>query len=191
VRRGRAAALAAGVALGVAACGPIWSSPPDPKEHVRGEHHRLFHESADVLWPKLVRALDEEGIPIARSDRAKRLIETGRVRQSGADVVKRLRDIADLSNAHEQGLGRVTEYAVSYRLFLTPAGPDTSVKVASAIDAVDRTEQLVGPGGLQVFPHHIDVPSRGVVERDLLRRLAASWFSTEEMLLVLGEPGLD
>jgi len=40
-------------------------------------------------------------------------------------------------------------------------------------------------------PRRIELPSRGVVERELVRRLAASLFTAEEMLFVLGEPGFD
>jgi len=42
-----------------------------------------------------------------------------------------------------------------------------------------------------VVPRHIDVPSRGVVEHDLMRRLAANLFTAEEMLFMLGELGVD
>ena len=61
----------------------------------------------------------------------------------------------------------------------------------SSIDAIDRSG-VVFPGGLfDVVPVRVEVPSRGVAERDLLRRLAANLFTAEEMLFLLGEPGVD
>ena len=37
----------------------------------------------------------------------------------------------------------------------------------------------------------MEVPSRGVVEQELLRRIAGGVYTAEEMLLMLGELGLD
>jgi hypothetical protein len=50
---------------------------------------------------------------------------------------------------------------------------------------------FLGPGIFQVVPRHLPIPSRGVVERELMRRLAASLFPSEEMLYLMGEPGID
>ena len=179
------AALAAG-------CGPLHGPAPDPKAHVRGEHYRMIHDPVDRLWPQILRALEEEGLRVARADRAHGAIQTGARRVFGRDELKKLGDIADLSAARGAGLGRATEYTVAYTLFLLPAGEaDTSLKITSAIEAIDRSQALLLPGVFEVIPRHIELPSRGVVERDLLRRLAASLFTAEEMLLVLGEPGFD
>src|SRR5438093_10489226 len=180
------AALAAG-------CGPLHGPAPDPKAHVRGEHYRMIHDPVDRLWPQILRALEEEGMRVARADRAHGAIQTGARRVFGREELKKLGDIADLSAARGAGLGRATEYTVPYTLFLLPAGEaDTSLKITSTIQAIDRSEAFfLGPGVLEVIPRYIELPSRGVVERDLLRRLAASLFSAEEMLFVLGEPGFD
>ena len=174
-------------------CGSLRGPAADPKVHVRGEHYRVIHEPPDRLWPEIVFALDEEGFRVAHSDRAHRIIQTGARRYTGRDEVKRLADIADLSAARGAGFGRATEYEVTYALFLLPAGEtDTGLKVTSVIEAIDRSEALfLGPGVFQVVPRRIELPSRGVVERELVRRLAASLFTAEEMLLVLGEPGFD
>jgi len=180
------AALAAG-------CGSLHAPVADPKAHVRGEHYRVIHEPPDRLWPEIVFALDEEGFRVAHSDRAHGIIQTGARRYTGRDEMKRLVDIADLSQARSTGFGRATEYEVAYALFLLPAGEaDTGLKVTSTIAAVDRSEALfLGPGVFEVVPRRIELPSRGVVERELVRRLAGSLFSAEEMLFVLGEPGFD
>ena len=186
----RRALVLAALATG---CGSLHAPVADPKVHVRGEHYRVIHEPPDRLWPEIVFALDEEGFRVAHSDRAHRIIQTGARRYTGRDEVKRLADIADLSAARGAGFGRATEYEVTYALFLLPAGEtDTGLKVTSVIEAIDRSEALfLGAGVFQVVPRRIELPSRGVVERELVRRLAASLFTAEEMLFVLGEPGFD
>ena len=174
-------------------CGPLHGPAPDPKAHVRGEHYRVIHDPVDRLWPQILRGLDEEGLRVARADRAHGTIQTAPRRHVGRDELKKLGDVADLSAARGAGLGRATEYTVTYTLFLLPAGEaDTSLKITSTIEAIDRSETVfLGAGVFDVIPHRIEVPSRGVVERDLLRRLAGSLFTAEEMLFVLGEPGFD
>jgi len=175
------------------ACGALRSPSLDPKAHVRGEHYRVIHEPADRLWPQVLGGLEAEGLRVARAERAHQTIQTAGRRYTSRDEVRKLGDIADLSAARGAGLGRATEYIVTYTLFLLPAGEsDTSLKITSTIETVDRSEVLfLGPGVLDVIPRHIEVPSRGVVERELLRRLAGSLFTAEEMLFVLGEPGFD
>jgi hypothetical protein len=165
----------------------------DPAEPVRGETHRLIHEPRARLWPAVLAALDDEGLRVVRRDDAQGALETAPQRQTGYDVPKRLAEIADVSHARGAGLGRASEFTVAYRVFLVPAGEtDTSVKITSEIEAIDRSRSVwVLPGVFQIVPQRIDVPSRGVVERDLLRRLAAGLFTAEEMLSVLGEPGFD
>ena len=174
-------------------CGALRSPSLDPKVHVRGEHYRVIHEPVDRLWPQVLRGLEAEGLRVARAERAHRTIQTAGRRYTSRDEVRKLGDIADLSAARAAGLARATEYVVTYTLFLLPAGEaDTSLKITSTIEAIDRSEALfLGPGVFDVIPRHIEVPSRGVVERDFLRRLAASLFTAEEMLFVFGEPGFD
>ena len=185
-------ALPLALAALATSCGPLHRSAPDPKAHVRGEHYRVIHDPVDRLWPQILRGLDEEGLRVARADRAHDTIRTATRRYVGRDELKKLGDVADLSAARGAGLGSATEYTVTYTLFLLPAGEaDTSLKITSTIEAIDRSEAILLPGVFEVIPRHIELPSRGVVERDLLRRLAASLFTAEEMLFVLGEPGFD
>src|SRR2546427_6534351 len=184
-------ALPLALAALATSCGPLHRSAPDPKAHVRGEHYRVIHEPADRLWRDILRGLEEEGLGVARADRANQTIRTAPRRYTEREDLKKLGDIADLSAARDAGLGRATEYAVTYTLFLLPAGEaDTSLKITSTIEAVDRNEAILLPGVFEVIPRHIELPSRGVVERELLRRLAASLFTAQEMLFGLGEPGL-
>jgi hypothetical protein len=186
---GRMSALALGVMA--AACGGLHGPAPDPKEHVRGEHYRLVPEAPDRLWSALQAAVTADGFQIRRSDPRRHVLEL-RERYRGRDAVKRLADISDLAAARREGLRTVSEYSVTYRLFLMPGGAaTTSLKITSAIQAIDRSQVLWIEGAVQPFTRFIDVPSRGVAERELMRRLGASLFTAEEMLLLVGELGVD
>jgi hypothetical protein len=144
------------------------------------------------LWPRVVAALGDEGIGIGHADAARGTIETRPAHVFGSEASRRLSEIADLSHAHQAGFGHVSELEVRYFVLVSPAGDaGSSVRVRSAIAAVDRGVQILGGGLFNVIPHRIDVPSRGVVEQELLRRLAADVFTTEEVFLLLGEPGVD
>ena len=187
----RAVARLAMVAL--VGCAGLGGPELDPSEHVRGEHTRLVQEPLDRLWPAVVAALDDEGLGPARVDRGRGTITTRPRRYTERDLRKKLAEIGDLSHAQGTGLGSISEFVVTYHLLLTSAGESgTSLKIRSAIDAIARSEALfLGPGVFTIVPHHIAIPSRGVVERELMRRLAESLFTTEEMLYLLGEPGVD
>ena len=178
-------------AMLLVACGGLRGPVPDAKEHVRGEHFRLVSEPPDRLWPGVVHALEAEGFQLRRAEQARGFIITG-YHERSPEVVKKLGEIGDLSAARQAGLGRVSELEVTYQLFLLPAHEGTRLKITSTIEAIDRSEAIfLGPGILQVIPRRITIPSRGVVERDLMRRLAADLFTAEETLLLLGEPGVD
>src|SRR5438552_1243042 len=169
-----------------------YSRGKEAKEHPRGEHTRLVQEPFERLWPAVLHGLDEEGLGVAQADRARGTIATRPTRYRGADVQKKLAEIADLSRARRESMARISELDVTYYLLLAPAGEGTSVRIRSAIDAVDRSEAFfLGPGVFQVLPRHVDVPSRGVAAHDLMRRLVANLFTTEEMLFMLGELGVD
>jgi len=178
-------------AMLLVACGGLRGPVPDAKEHVRGEHFRLVSEPPDRLWPGVVHALEAEGFQLRRAEQARGFIITG-YHERSPEVVKKLGEIGDLSAARQAGLGRVSELEVTYQLFLLPADEGTRLKITSTIEAIDRSEAIfLGPGILQVIPRRITIPSRGVLERDLMRRLAADLFTAEETLLLLGEPGVD
>ena len=178
-------------AMLLVACGGLRGPVPDAKEHVRGEHFRLVSEPPDRLWSGVVHALEAEGFTLRRAEQARGFIITG-YRERSPEVLKKLGEIGDLSAARQAGLGRVSELEVTYQLFLLPADEGTRLKITSTIEAIDRSEAIfLGPGILQVIPRRITIPSRGVLERDLMRRLAADLFTAEETLLLLGEPGVD
>jgi hypothetical protein len=177
----------------VVGCGPAHGPVLDPAEHVRGEHHRILREPIDRLWPAVLGALRGEGLEVAHADRRRGAIATDPLRLSGRDAPKRLAEIGDLGRARRAGLQRVSELRVRYSLLLAARGEaGTSLRIRSAIEAIDRNEAAwLGPGLFQVVPRRFDVPSRGVVERELMRRLVAALFTAEETLFLLGEPGVD
>jgi hypothetical protein len=174
-------------------CGGLRGPEVDPKEHVSGEHQRVLQEPIDRLWPALLDALAGEGLAVARADRARGAIATGPLRLNGRDATKRLAEIGDLARARSAGLERVSELEVRYYLLLSANGDmGTTVRIRSGIEAIDRREAaLLSPGVFQILPRRVDVPSRGVVERELMRRLVAGLFSAEETFFLLGEPGVD
>src|SRR3989442_4990881 len=108
MRRGLALALA--VALG---CGG-WRPELDPKEPLRGEHTRVVQEPFERLWPAVLHGLEEEGLGVAAADRNRGTIATRPVRYAGADLQKKLAEIADLSRARQDGMGRVSQLAGNY-----------------------------------------------------------------------------
>ena len=188
-RRGDARAVLLAVAL--AGCFTIGTPELDPTEHVPGEHHRLVPAAREMLWPAMLRALADDGVRVARSDAVRGTIVTRAVRHTTRDAPRRFAEVADVGAARRAGLQHVSEFAVTYYLLVGPA-PDgaTSLTIRSAIEAMDRRSSFFGPG-LAILPTRVPVPSRGVVERDLMRRLAGELFTAEEMLLLLGEPGVD
>jgi hypothetical protein len=158
---------------------------------VRGEHTRLVPVAPDELWPALERALDGEGFTIAHADRGRGVLATRTRRYADKDLLKRLPQIGDLS-ALRGNIGGVSELLVAYYLVVRP-GSDagTRLTVRSTIEAVARETVFLGPGLFDIVPHHVPIPSRGVLERELLRRLGGTLFTAEEMLFLLGEPGVD
>jgi hypothetical protein len=186
----RPALVGLGVAL-VLGCGAP-RPELDPTESMRGERRRVLQIPLVTLWPTILHALPEEGIEIAHSDGERGTITTRTVRYTGSEVPRRLGEIADVSRARQAGFGRATEMEVTYYLLLSRAGDTaTLLRVRSTIEAIERTPILFGPGLLEVVPHRVEVPSRGVVEQELIRRLATDVYTAEEMLLMLGELGLD
>jgi hypothetical protein len=189
------AAGGAGVALAFAglavACGGLRRPGLDPTEHVRGEHFRLVQEPPERLWPVLITAVEAAGYRIQRADHERRVLVTG-VRQFGPDATRRLGEIADLAEARRAGLRRPTDLFVTYCVFVLPADAASRLKVTSRIQVVDRSQAtFFGPGLWPVVPRSVELPSRGVVEREFVRQVASELLTSEEMLLQLGEPGLD
>ena len=183
------------LALGALALAGCTARVPelDPHEPIRGEHTRLVQMPRDQLWPAVLAGLGDEGLRVAHADEARGTIATRAIHYTDRDLRKRLAEIGDLSHVRGAGLGRISELNIEYYLLFASAGDNgTSLKIRSAIDAVDRSEAVfLVPGVFQIVPRHVPVPSRGVIERELMRRLVAGMLPAEEMLYLLGEPGVD
>ena len=180
-----------GAVVLLAGCALLRDAPPDPTDHVRGEHYRRLPRPPAELWPALLAQLDAENLAAATTDAGHGLITTT-WQYDGDEVVKRLGEIADLRPARRAGFHTVTDWTVTYHLFLLPAGPSaTTLKVTSTIEATDRSQTMLIGGLAEPFAKTVELPSRGLVERDLVRRLARGVLPAEEMLLVTGEPGVD
>jgi len=189
-RRSRCGLL---LAVVLAGCPTFGRTPElDPTEHVAGEHHRLVPAGREALWPAMLGALSDGGMQVERSDQAQGTIVTHPVRHATREAPRRFAEIADVAAAHRAGLQHVSEYSVTYYLLLAGApGGATSVTIRSGIEAMDHRPTVLGGGLFGILPTRVAVPSRGVVERELMRRLAGEMFTAEETLLLLGEPGVD
>jgi hypothetical protein len=185
-----AAAVLTVVATGCAGRRP---ARPEPSEFVHGQLQRIVKGPVDRTWPAVVAALDDDGVAIEQADRARGTIACRRIRHSSErDLVRRLREIADTSAAARRGMRGVTEYSVEHTLYLTPAAADTALKIVTEIQAVDRSRAVYFGGGLyQVIPETYVLPSKGIVERQLFRRIAGRLFAAEEMLYYVGDLGYE
>lgn len=184
-------ALVALVAALVAGC-TVGRAQLDPTETVRGERRRVVQIPFDTLWPTMLHTLPDEGIAIAHADVNRGTITTRSLHYAGAEVPRRLAEVADLSHARQAGFGRASEMEITYFVLVSRAGDGaTSLRVRSLIEAIERTPIVFGPGLFDLVPHRVEVPSRGVVEQELVRRIAVNVYTAEEMLLMLGELGLD
>src|SRR5438445_788267 len=147
-------ALMLAVALG---CGG-WRPELDPKEHLRGEHTRVVQEPFERLWPAVLHGLEEEGLGVAAADRARGTIATRPVRYAGADLQKKLAEIADFSRARREGMGRVSALAHHGRqvVFVPYAAPADRVQ-AEVVERRGgylraRIAAVLVPGPARVLP---------------------------------------
>lgn len=99
--------------------------------------------------------------------------------------------IADIEKARRAGLRQVSEYTVEYTVNVGRLTElETRLEITTRITAVDRSEMVfMPPGILQVIPRNFDLPSRGLLEREFVSRVAEHLFLGEEMLYYLGELG--
>jgi hypothetical protein len=176
-----------------AGCAGLGSPRPEPTEFVRGQFQRTLKGPVERAWSDVTAALEADRIGVASSDRSRGVIACRRVRHAGGrDLLRRLREIADVRTAERRGLRDVSEYNVEYTVFLNPSDNDTAIKIVSRIEAVDRSRVLVfGPGLYQIIPETLSLPSKGVVERELFRRIAGRLFAAEEMLYYVGDLGYE
>lgn len=190
-----AAAAATILAYGIVTIGCTAGQPPRPTADafVRGQVQRIIDGSIDRVWPDVVAALEDEGVTVDTADRERGVLACRPIRVSGgrSDLLRDLREIAHLEAARGR-LRRVSEYSVTYTLFLAPVAEDTTLKIAAQIHATDRSQAVFfGPGLVQVIPVRVPLPSKGVVERRLFQRVAGVLFGAEEMFYYVGLLGYE
>jgi hypothetical protein len=192
----RVAVVPAAVLVGVICVALGCSAPRNPRPaadgFARGQAHRIIKGSVDRVWHDAMLALGDEGLRIEAADRESGSIACRRTYTAGGrNLIRQVRRIAELGTRHRR-LRSVSEYSIRYTLFLAPAGEDTSLKIVAEIEATDRSSSMIiGPGIRQVIPLRLTLPSRGVAERRLFRRIASRLFSAEEMLYYVGDLGYE
>ena len=166
---------------------------PDGSAFVPGQAHRVLRSSVEQVWPRLLGAVADEGLTVANTDARHHVIACAPLRRAGppAVLLREVKEIADLATARGR-LRLISDYIVTYTLFLEDVAGDTALKVTAGIEATDRSQVIaIAPGVVQRIPLQLPLRSRGVAERRLLTRLAASLFAADEMLYLMGELGLD
>jgi len=86
----------------------------------------------------------------------------------------------------------LTEYVVEYDLSFTRMEDDaTRLEVATRIAVIDKSEAMIIGGMVTVIPRRFDVPSKGVLEKELMLAIGSRLFVAEEMLYSFGLLGRD
>ena len=192
----RRADLAGCAALLFAGCmiGPPAMPPPD--ENARPQT-RMLRVDLDRVWKTVKAILEEEHMTVDDEDRATGMIVARRVRRfvrpREGEVEREIGRVADPQKARAQGLRIVSEVYYQYAISVTALSPtETRLEIRCGILAIDRSEAIVmGPGMVHVIPRGFQLASRGVLERELMRRVGSELFSGEELLYFLGELGRD
>jgi hypothetical protein len=108
------------------------------------------------------------------------------------ELTRELTRIADLSAARNRGLDALTEYIVEYDLSFSRMDDDaTRLEVATRIVVIDKSEAMVLGGMVTVIPRRFEVPSKGVLEKELMLLIGGRLCDAEEMLYSFGILGRD
>jgi len=173
----------------VPSTGPV---PPEPQHRqqrlLRASFAEAWHAARAAVGGSRLRVTEEnEGGGVLRANLRRR-------RRTDRDELARdLLRVAAVEDARRRGLRDVSEYSVDYTIELARIGDEeTRLEVSTHITAVDRSEAiLVGPGFVQVIPRSFDVPSNGVLERELVNGIGGLLFISEELLYYFGTLGRD
>ena len=156
---------------------------------------KLFQARPDEVWKAARAAVEEAHLPIAADDEAQgtlRVWMRKSARSRPEELERELARIANVEKARERGLGRLAEYLVEYTVEVHPVGDDrTGLDVSTEITAVHHEAIVVPPGIVHIVPRNFPVPSRGVLERQLVEQIGARLLLSEEMLYSLGVLGRD
>src|SRR5262249_52018703 len=155
---------------------------------------KLVRADFGEVWRATHDAIAHTHLRVTEDDEAEGTIRlwARRTATSRSDALEReLVRVADVEKARRLGLSRLSEYLLEYTVAVAPLGEqETRLEVSTQITAVDRSEVvIIGPGMAQVIPRTFDVPSKGILERELVAQIAEHLFLSEEMLYTIGTLG--
>jgi hypothetical protein len=179
------------LALALASCMPR-AVPERPEPSHRQQ--KLLQASYDEVWKAARVTVDEAQWSVTDVDEAEGALRASMRRRarSGEALERELTRVAELSKARRLGLGPLAEYVVVYTVEVRRAADDrTGLDVSTEIVAVDHQVVFLPPGIYRAIPRNFPVPSKGVLERQFVERLAAHLLLSEEMLYSLGVLGRD
>jgi len=169
------------------------SAGPEPPE-VSHRQQKLVQASFAEVWQAAHAAIVETRARLADDDEKGGTIHLWMRKTAGArpgELERELTRIAEIDRARHMGLSRVSEYTVDYTVEVGRLGDrETRLDVSTKITAVDRSEaMMIMPGVVQVIPRNFVLPSKGILERELVQAIAGQLFLSEEMLYYLGVLG--
>jgi hypothetical protein len=169
------------------------SALPERPEISRRQQ-KLVRADFGEVWRAAHDAVANTHLRVTEDDEAEGTLHlwTRKTARGRSDTLEReLVRIADVEKARRLGLRRLSEYTLDYTVAITRLGEEeTRLEVSTRITAVDRSEvMMIAPGIAQVIPRTFDVPSKGVLERDLVSQIAEYLFLSEEMLYTIGALG--
>jgi len=179
------------VLLLAASCMP--SAVPELPQ-ISHRQQKLVRADFGEVWRAAHGAIADTHLRVTEDDEAQGTIHLWAQKRAGArpEVLEReLVAIADVEKARRLGLQRLSEYLLDYTVEVARLGEqETRLEVSTRITAVDRSEVImIAPGIAQVIPRTFDVPSKGILERDLFSKIAERLFLSEEMLYTIGALG--
>jgi hypothetical protein len=176
----------------LASCMPS-AGPARPE--VSHRQQRLLPASFEDVWRAAHAAVEEARLRISDEDEKTGTMHFWFRRTAGArpDVLFReLTRIAETEDARRRGLEVLSEIMVEYELSLARMDDDaTRLELSTRIGAIDRSQAMMLGAFVQVIPRRFDVPSKGVLERDLVLAIGSRLFVAEEMLYDFGLLGRD
>jgi hypothetical protein len=176
------------------ASGCLPSAGPERPE-VSHRQQRLLRVDFGEAWTAAHAAIEETPLHITVDDESQgtmTLFLRRTARRSADELVKELTRIADVSAARNRGLQSLNEYTVEYDLSFTRMEDDaTRLEIGTRIAVIDKSEAIVIGGLVTVIPRLFDVPSKGVLEKELMLAIGSRLFLAEEMLYSFGLLGRD
>jgi hypothetical protein len=169
------------------------SALPERPE-VSHRQQKLVRADFGEVWRAAHEAVANTPLRVTGDDEAEGTIHLWArkmARSRSDDLGRELVRIADVEKARNLGLARLSEYQLDYTVTVARLGEqETRLEVTTRITAVDRSEAvMIAPGFVQVIPRTFDVPSKGILERDLVSQIAERLFLSEEMLFTIGALG--